>query len=160
LFQLTREIVDSSNPAIDAIAMQAMGEAYSQQTEGVVYTKLNGANGVGRHHHDRVRPVRCSGVDHHPVAGDELIAGIRAMEALYPFRRFAAPDRGYLSQEATSALATAVDTTGRPLLPSVGGQNAYGSGNTLGRGWDIDGLIFEPCWSMTGNAAGDATCSR
>ena len=155
LFQLTREIVDSSNPAIDAIAMQAMGESYSQQTEAKVYTELNGANGVGGTITSGFVP---SGAQASTTSGqgDELIAGIRAAEALYPFRRFAAPTRGYLSQEGTSALATAVGTDGRPLLPSVGAQNSAGIGNAVNQAWFVDGLTFEPCWSMTGNAAGDA----
>ena len=47
LLKLTREIVDSSNPAIDAIALQAMRESYSQQTEVKLYTLLNGTSGAG-----------------------------------------------------------------------------------------------------------------
>lgn len=160
LFKITREIVDSSNPAIDAIATQAMGESYSQQTEAYVYAELNGTNGQGGTITSGFVPsgaqvsvtASASGLP----GGPQLLAGIRGMEALYPFRRFGAPDHGWLSQEATSQLATAVGTDGRPLLPSVGGQNSYGSGNAMTQGWDVDGLVFEPCWSMTGNAAGDA----
>lgn len=160
LFRVTREIVDSSNPAIDAIATNAMGESYSQQTEAYVYAELNGVNGQGGTITAGFVPsgaqvttsVSASGLS----GGAELLDAIRELEALYAFRRFAAPDRGYLSQEATTQLARAKGTDGRPLLPSVGGQNVVGSGNAVQRGWDIDGLVFEPCWSMTGNAAGDS----
>jgi HK97 family phage prohead protease len=155
LFQITREIADSSNPAIDAIAMQAMGEAYSQQTEAVVYTELNGANGAGGTITSGLVP---SGAQASTTTGqgDELIAGIRTAEALYYFRRFAGIDRGYLSQEGTTGLATAVDTTGRPLIPFEMGQNAFGQGGGVNGGYQIDGVLFTPCWSMTGNAAGDS----
>src|SRR3546814_9585401 len=39
---LTREIVDSSNPAIDQIALATMRESYARQTEAKVFTLLNG----------------------------------------------------------------------------------------------------------------------
>jgi phage head maturation protease len=155
LFELTREIVDSANPAIDAIAMQAMQESYSQQTEAKVYTELNGTNGQGGTITSGFVP---SGAQAATTSGqgDELLAGVRGALALYPFRRFAPPDRAHLSQEATSAFATAVGTDGRPLLPSIGAQNSAGLGNAVTQGWFVDGLAFQPTWSMTGNAAGDA----
>jgi len=160
VFQLTREIMDSSNPAIDAIAMQAMQESYSQQTEAKVYAELNGANGQAGTITAGFVPsgaqasatVSTTGTQ----GGEKLLAGIRAAEALYPFRRFASPNRALMSQEATSALASASGSDGRPLLPSIGAQNATGLGNAISQGWYVDGLAFQPAWSMTGNAAGDA----
>jgi HK97 family phage major capsid protein len=154
VFELSREIVDSANPAVDAIAMNAMHEAYSQQTEATLYAELNGTNGVAG---TITSGLVSSGAQASTTSGqgDELVAGIRAALALYPFRRFAAPDRGYLSSEATSALASAVDTTGRPLLPSVGPQNAFGTGDA-GSSWLVDNQTFQPAWSMTGNTSGDA----
>lgn len=161
VFELSREIVDSANPAVDAIAMNAMHESYSQQTEAAVYAELNGTNGVAGTITSGLVPSGAqasttTGGTGVAASGDELIAGIRAALALYPFRRFGAPDRAYLSQEATSALAGAIDTTGRPLLPSVGSVNSVGTGNTVSQGWFIDGLTFVPAWSMTGNTSGDA----
>lgn len=40
---LTREIVDSSNPAIDAVALAAMRESFARQTEAKLYSVVNGA---------------------------------------------------------------------------------------------------------------------
>lgn len=165
VFQLSREIVDSSNPAIDAIAMQAMQESYSQQTEAKVYAELNGTNGQGGTITSGFVPSGAqvkliNGLNGTGAAGTvtpaALIAGIRAAEALYPFRRFAAPNRALISSEATSALASAVGTDGRPLLPSIGAMNTAGVGNAVTQGWYIDGLPFQPAWSMSGNAIGDA----
>jgi HK97 family phage major capsid protein len=155
LFQLTREIVDSANPAIDAIAMAAMREAYSQQTEAMVYAEVNGANGVGGTIASGFVP---SGAQAATTTGqgDELLAGVRAAMALYPFRRFGSIDRAHLSQEGTSQFASAVDTTGRPLLPYLGAQNTVGTANTSTQGYLVDGVTMQPTWSMTGNAAGDA----
>ena len=165
VFELSREIVDSANPAVDAIAMTAMHESYAQQTEASVYSQLNGTTGVGGTVTAGFVP---SGAQARLVNGlngtgalgtsteKDLIAGIRSQLALYPFRRFAAPDQMYLSQEGTSAMATALDTTGRPLLPSVGAQNTVGVGNAVNNGWYIDGLTAVPAWSMSGNAITDA----
>lgn len=164
LFEITREIADSSNPAIDAIAMQAMQESYSQQTEQKVYDLLNGSSGQGGTITGGFVPsgaqVRLvSGADGNGSSGTadgaDLIAGIRDQMALYPFRRFAAPNRAHLSQSATSALAGAVGSDGRPLLPSVGATNTAGVGNAANQGWFIDGLAFAPTWSMNGSAASD-----
>jgi HK97 family phage major capsid protein len=154
-FQLTREIVDSANPAIDAIAMAAMRESYSQQTEALVYAELNGVNGVGGTITSGFVP---SGAQAATTTGqgDELLAGVRAQMALYPFRRFGSIDRAHLSQEGTTAFATAVDTTGRPLLPYLGAMNAQGTASVATQGYLVDGVTMQPTWSMTGNAAGDA----
>jgi len=153
-YQITREIADSANPAIDAIATQAMAESYSQQTEGKVYTELNGTNGVGGVITSGFVP---SGAQASTTTGqgEELIDGIKAAQALYPFRRFSAIDFGYLSQEGTTELSSAKDTTGRPLIPWVGPQNAVGQQRQVG-GYPIDGVTWESAWSMSGNAAGDA----
>jgi hypothetical protein len=162
LLKLNREIVDSSNPAIDQIALFAMRESYARQTEAKVYTLLNGASGQGGTITAGFVP---SGAQASAVtgaaggfapAGVVLLDGIRAAMAVYPFRRFAAPDIALMSQEATSSFAAAKDTTGRPLLPSVGATNTAGVGNALTQGWFVDGLAHVPAWAITGNAAGDA----
>lgn len=162
LLKLTREIADSSNPAIDQIALFAMRESYARQTEAKVYTLLNGASGQGGVITAGFVP---SGAQASAVtgaaggfapAGVALLDAIRAAMAVYPFRRFAAPDVTLMSQEATSSFAAAKDTTGRPLLPSVGATNAAGVGNALTQGWFVDGLAHVPAWAITGNAAGDA----
>lgn len=165
VFQLTREIMDSSNPAIDAIAMQAMQESYSQQTEAKVYAELNGTNGQGGTITAGFTPsgaqtILVNGLNGDGAAGTatngDFIRHIRAQQAVYPFRRFAAPNRALASQAGVTAMAGAVDSTGRPLLPSVGPQNTVGVGNAISQGWVVDGLVVQPAWSMTGNAITDS----
>lgn len=162
LLKLTREIVDSSNPAIDQIALFAMRESYARQTEAKVYTLLNGASGQGGvitagfvPSGAQVSAVTGAAGGFAP-AGVSLLDAVRAAMAVYPFRRFAAPDVSLMSQEATSSFAAAKDTTGRQLLPSVGATNAAGIGNALTQGWFVDGLAHIPAWAISGNAAGDA----
>jgi hypothetical protein len=163
LLKLTREIVDSSNPAIDQIALNAMRESYARQTEAKVYTLLNGSSGQGGTitagfvpSGAQVRTTAGGSAGAGTFGGLELLRGVRAALAIYSFRRFGAPDRALLSQEATSAFATAEDAQDRPLLPSVGAQNAAGVGNAVQVGWFVDGLAHVPAWAITGNAAGDA----
>ena len=156
VFELSREIVDSANPAVDAIAMNAMHESYSQQTEAQVYGELNGTNGVGGTPSNGFVPSGAQVGANTTTDGKTFLAGIRAALALFPFRRFAPPDQMFLSQEGTSLLAAAVDTTGHPLLPSVGATNTVGVGNAVSNGWYVDGLTAVPAWSMVNNATTDA----
>lgn len=159
-YTITREIADSSNPAIDAIATQAMSESWSQQTEGLVYAKLNGAEGVGGTITSGFVPSGAQASAVTDVAatdqGRKFLAAVRQALALYPFRRFGPADWAILSQEGTTTFAGAVDTAGRPLLPWVGPQNTIGTGNTVTQGYFVDGLTFQPAWSMSGNTSGDA----
>lgn len=153
---LTREIVDSSNPAIDQIALAAMRESYARQTEAKVYTLLNGANGAGGVITSGFVPSG-SQASTYAVAANAFIPGIRKELARYPFNRFAFPSMAAMGLNATQAIAGAVDGSGRPMFPwmSLGGpNNAAGVG--MQGGWLIDGLLFVPAWAMTGVAAGDS----
>jgi HK97 family phage prohead protease len=154
---LTREIVDSSNPAIDAIAIAAMNESYARQTEAKVYTLLNGANGAAGTITSGLVPSGAQAATYVGSTGTPpaLIAGIRARLAAYPFNRFASPTISLMGQNATTILATSVDTTGRPIFPSIGATNTSGIGNAVTQGWNVDGLAFIPAWAVTGVAAGD-----
>jgi Phage capsid family len=144
---LSREIVDSANPAIDQIALAAMREDYARQTEANVFTLLNGANGAGGTITAGFVP---SGAQAHQSANAAgTIDALRLQLALYPFRRFASPTIALMGSVATTVLATAEDTTGRPLFPSVGAQNTAGVGNAVSQGWFVDGLAFVPAWAIS-----------
>lgn len=129
---LTREIVDSSNPAIDQIALATMRESYNQQTESKVYAALNG--------------TATTTIEY---AAATVITDVRDLLAQYPFIRFAAPTGAAMNQKVTRTFATTNGTDGRPLLPSVGAENTAGLGNAVNQGWFIDGLTFVPAWSIT-----------
>src|SRR5262245_23024413 len=155
---LSREIVDASNPAIDQIAFQEMRESYNRQTETKVYTLLNGASGAGGTITTGFVP---SGAQASTYVGSSctppaLIAGIRKELARYPFNRFASPTAALMGQNATTILAQAADSTGRPIFPSIGATNTAGLGNAMTQGWSVDGLDFVPAWANTGVAAGDS----
>jgi HK97 family phage major capsid protein len=154
---LTREIVDSSNPAIDQIAFAEMRESYERQTEAAVYTLLNGASGAGGVITAGFVP---SGAQAVTTAGgtdnQTLVKAIRKAVADYWFARFAAPSGAAMGQGATARLAQAVDTTQRPLFPWAGGMNAAGVADPAVAGYQVDSLRFRPAWAMTGVAAGDS----
>lgn len=154
---LTRELVDSANPAIDQIAFAEMRESYVRQTETKVYTLLNGTDGAGGTITSGLVP---SGAQAVTTAGgtdnQTLVKAIRKAIADYWFARYAAPTGAAMGQGATGRLAQAVDTTQRPLFPWTDGQNAPGSANTVEGGYQVDSLRFIPAWVMTGTAAGDS----
>ncbi len=154
---LSREIVDAANPAIDQIALNAMMESYNRQTEGKVYTLLNGASGTGGTITTGFVPSGAQAATFVGSTGTPpaLIAGIRSRLAAYPFNRFASPQVALMGQNATTILASSTDSTGRPIFPSIGAQNTSGLGNAVTQGWNVDGLPFVPAWAMTGVAATD-----
>jgi HK97 family phage prohead protease len=154
---LSREIVDSSNPAIDQIAIQEMRESYARQTEAKVYTLLNGSSGAGGTITAGFVPSGAQAATFVGTTGTPpaLVAGIRSRLAAYPFARFASPNGALMGQNATTILATSVDTTGRPIFPSVGPTNATGIGRAADQAWSVDGMAFQPAWAATGSAAGD-----
>ncbi len=147
VFKLTREIIDAANPAIDAIAMAAMREAWNRQTEQKAYAELNLNANVGVS-----SDVSIGGIT--GATPQEAVNDARDLLAQYPFTRFASPTGAVIGQAVTRAFANAKDSTGRPLLPSVGAQNAAGLGNAVQQGWFVDGLPFVPAWAIT-QAIGD-----
>lgn len=154
---LSRELVDAANPAIDQIAFAEMRESYSRQTETIVYTLLNGANGAGGTITAGFVP---SGAQAVTTAGgtdnQTLVKAIRKAHADYNFARFANPTGAAMGQGATARLAQAVDTAQRPLFPWADGQNGFGTSNPVEGGYQVDSLRYIPAWAMTGTAAGDS----
>jgi HK97 family phage major capsid protein len=151
-FDLTREIVDASNPAIDAIALQTMRESYNRQTEQKAYTEVNINANIGTSTDvDLSNLVALTNAD---MIG--AIDKVRDLLARYPFTRFASPTGAIMGQLITRAFSGAKDTTGRPILPSVGATNTVGMADTMEQGWDVDGLAFRPAWAMTENVGDEA----
>lgn len=131
---VSREIIDSSNPGIDQIVLAALREDYARQTEQKVYTELDGAGAT---------------------SGDTFAAAtatqdIRDEMDTYVFTRFASPTGGAVSSTASAAISADADSAGRPLIPFVGPQNAFGQGSSAAGGWMIDGVTFAKAWAMTG----------
>lgn len=154
---LSRELVDSSNPAIDQIAFAEMRESYARQTEAIVYTLLNGTSGAGGTITNGFVPsgaqasTTAKGTDQ-----QTLVKHLRQRVADYYFARFADITGAAMGQTATQNLVTAVDTTQRPLFPFIGASNSAGTSNASDNAYLVDGVRFQPAWAMTGVAAGDS----
>ena len=155
---LSRELVDSSNPAIDQIAFQEMRESYTRQTEAIVYTLLNGTGGAGGVITAGFVP---SGAQASTTAkgtdNQTLVKHLRTRIVDYPFARFDSPTGAVLGQAAAGLLAAAVDTTQRPLFTFAGQSNSFGGGAATSGQWLVDNqLAIAAAWVMTGVAAGDS----
>ncbi|MFE3173614.1 hypothetical protein ACFXI3_18430 [Amycolatopsis sp. NPDC059235] len=131
-FQVTREAVGSSNPAIARHTAQAMGESYSRQTEEMVFTELNRADGQGDTVTNRFVPSGAQAST--STSTDSWAASGRVRwqgtDCRRPARRGAAPVppvrravAGYLSQEGTPAFVTAVDSDGFAISTRLTGQD-------------------------------------
>lgn len=153
---LTRELVDSANPAIDQIAFQEMRESYTRQTEEKVNTLLQGADGAGGVITAGKVPSGAQAVTTATGTDSQtLVKSLRKAMTDYRFARKARITGAAMGQNATTKLAQAVDTTQRLLVPWVGAVNAQGTGDAGEGSWVLDGIRFKPAWAMTGVAAGD-----
>lgn len=140
IYDASRELVDSSGGgvAIDTIALAAMRESWSQQTEARLAAELKAAgNGTDA-------PLGAS-----PTAAAALLAIQREIVALAN-RRKAPPTRVLSDALAYSVLATDNAADGRPLLP----WSAYTTSNVAGRtesilGANIMGVGTELAWALS-----------
>jgi hypothetical protein len=146
-FVVTRELMDSSNPVIDLIAMTAMREEYGQDTEAVIATALAAATDD-----DTGSGQSTEGCYVYAVTGsgnDLAIDGVREISADFGAHRFIEPDTLLASPTGFKALTKAVDDIGRSIFPYVGAQNALGSYGRANRRLDVDGFAVPNVWSMT-----------
>ena len=146
-FVVTRELMDSANPAIDVIAMNAMQEEYRQDTEAIIAAAIAAAtdNNTGS-------GQSTEGCYVYTVTGtgnDLAIEGVREMEADYPGHRFLVPDRMLASPTGYKGLVKAVDDIGRPIFPFVSPGNALGSTGRAAATLSVDGLACPNAWSLT-----------
>jgi HK97 family phage prohead protease len=146
-FVVTRELMDSSNPAIDVIALNAMREEYGQDTEAVIATAVAAAtdNNTG----SGQSTEGCYVYDVTGTGNDLAIDGVREISADFGAHRFMEPDTLLASPTGFKALTKAVDDIGRPIFPYMGGGNAMGSYGRANRRMDVDGFATPNVWSMT-----------
>lgn len=119
-FRVSREMVDSSNPAIDRLALAAMLRDYRRKTEARVVAALAVEDAAATLNVNTVAELRGAvlGFGDDTVTPDVVVAG-----------------RGFLT-----AILGDTDTTGRPMLPYIGAQNASGTTRAGYTGFSLDGL--------------------
>jgi HK97 family phage prohead protease len=129
-YRLSREIVDSTNPAIDRIALRAMLRDYRRKTEAKFLAALNVAAGAAT-----------------------AVAGPIPLDlALLMFGDDDSDEPTFVagSKQAVANLASYVDGDGRQLLPAVGPTNAPGTRRAGATGYSIGGAELVKSASITG----------
>lgn len=138
LFQMTREIVSGSNPALDVIAAAEMQRAYEEEIETRIAALFNGISAA---------TLGATGT----VSGDgaDLIQALKLQLATAHFRRGGNRlDRLVSEQDAYVAAATAVDNDNRPLLPYLSVVNADGTVQAGLAGLNLAGYPMLPAWAL------------
>jgi HK97 family phage prohead protease len=147
LFIMTRQLAEGATPQLDAIARLEMSKALEEKIESRLATLLFGTAPT-------VADPAITGVG--DLAGPRMIRGLRRQMADGQFRRGGqALDRIVANQAAYTDMLDAVDSTGRPLLPPVGGTNAFGSGDPTKSSISLDGRLIGAGWAL--NPAGVPT---
>jgi len=150
-FVVTRELMDSSNPAIDVIALNAMREEYSQDTEALIAAHIADYTDDGSPAH-LTSATSGEGCYVYTVTGtgnDLYLDGIRFLEGEFPSHRFMVPDRMLASPTGYSALLRAIDDVGRPMFPFSNPSNAGGTVGRAAGSLNVDGMLVPQAWSMT-----------
>lgn len=151
-FVITRELMDSSNPAIDVIARNAMQEEYAQDTEAIIAAAIAAATDDGAPVQGVSSATSTEGCYVYTVTGtgnDLAIDGIRFMEGEFPSHRFLTPNRMLASPTGYGALVRAIDDVGRPLFPFGPVVNGMGGVGQASQTLMVDGLNVPNAWSMT-----------
>lgn len=122
-FRLSRELIDASNPALDQVALRAMLRDYRFKTEAKAVAAFAAASGTAIGTRNTVAKVRGTLNDFYDVM-DEPATFVVMNPSYY------------------TTLLSDVDTTGRPMLASVGPMNAVGTASPGWTGANVDGVEF------------------
>lgn len=108
---VSRQVIDSADPAAQQIVLQDLIEAYAQASEAVIKTAVEAGS-------------TASGV---AVTAATPYAGILANVVNYYGVRFNRAEGAFIPSALYSTLLSQGDTTGRPFLPMIGAMNSDGS---------------------------------
>lgn len=129
-YRFSRELADSSNPAIDGIAIRAMIRDYRRGSEAMVAAALALlADGV------TARPFAAEQVDTPAELRAQIIAHALANDEI-------PADFAFAGASAFTDMATEVATDGRPYFPYLSPTNAAGSSNIRQLALNVDGMEY------------------
>ena len=146
---VTRQLVDGSNPAVDTILYGDLMGAYNEEVEAEVIAALAAQLGIaGTFPVDTVGDPAAAP----PVPPDLIVDGIRRAATAVRSRRKRAPSHVYLTHVAFGALSGEKDGAGRPLITTgrYGPQNAVGLAEPTqydGAAGEVLGLLIVPTWA-------------
>ena len=144
---VTRQLVDGSNPAVDTILYGDLMGAYNEQVELEVLAALAAQAGIAG-----TIPVDTVGDPDNGVAPDLIVDGISRAATAVRSTRKRAPSHVYLTHVAFGALSREKDGAGRPLITTgrYGPQNAVGLAESTqyeGVAGDVLGFLIVPSWA-------------
>lgn len=137
-YTASREMIEGSTPAVDAIIMNAIREAYAADTEAYAITTLLAGATAG------------TVVD----ISDGVTMQVRARMVTFQANRGQAPNVFLAGSTLFSALTSQVDGSGRPFNPEMGSVNAVGSVASRVLSVNVSGLQTPYVPVLTGGVLG------
>jgi HK97 family phage prohead protease len=132
---VSRQVLDGSSPAAEAMVIADMIEAYAQASEAVIKTAVEAGSSA-------------SGV---AIVAATPYAGILGNIVAYYTARFRAAQGEFIPPALYPVLLAQADTTGRPLLPALGPINASGTTSDGAVGANILGATVYLSYASTVN---------
>lgn len=123
-YRVSRELIDSSNPAIDGIASRAMLRDYRRKSEGKVATALEAVGAA--------------------TVGVDTVAELRREAIAFSLVDDTPYDFGFAGTGAFTDYAGEEATDGRPLLPTVNPVNTAGRLEAGYQALNLDGRYILP----------------
>lgn len=133
-YRLSRELVEATNPALDAIALRSMMRNYRDVSEARVVAALEASDATA-------------------TASINTSIELRQQIDAYWNTNYEAPTGVAASPSFATTLLSEVDTTGRPMLPSIGPANALGTSLAGATGATIDGVDIFKVWGVAATMA-------
>lgn len=133
-WRASRELIESTNPALDQIALRSMMRNYRDVSEARVVAALEASDATA-------------------TASINTVAELRAQIDGYWNTNYESPSAIAAAPSYVTTLLGEVDTTGRPMLPSVGPTNAVGTGQAGETGFNVDGVPIFKVWGVAATMA-------
>jgi HK97 family phage prohead protease len=137
-YTASREMIEGSTPAVDAIIMNAIREAYAVDTEAYAITELLAGATAG------------TVVD----ISDGVTMQVRARMVTFQANRGQAPNVFLAGSALFSALTSQIDGSGRPFNPEMGAVNSVGSVASRVLSVNVSGLQTPYVPVLTGGVLG------
>jgi hypothetical protein len=132
---VSRQVLDGSSPAAEAMVIADMIEAYAQASEAVIKTAVEAGSSA-------------SGV---AIVAATPYAGILGNIVAYYTARFRAATGQFIPPALYPVLLAQSDTSGRPLLPAIGPINSSGTTADGAVGASILGATIYLSYASTAN---------
>lgn len=127
-YRVTRELIDSSNPAIDGIATRAMLRDYRRKSEAKVSTAFQAVGAA--------------------TLGVDTVAELRSAAIAFSLQEDMPFDWGFSGANAYTDYASELASDGRPVLPSINPTNAAGQTMPGYRALNLDGGQILPASAL------------